>query len=166
MVRTDMCSADTCQLQGWDLHHLLGAPGPQWHWLSVSPQWHGSRCTKPAQHWASPPCWLPSAHSVYVCAWFAGNSPHGCIYKISISKCLYFLFLQQKKYESLGKISKIYVLLFSPSPLWTDLWGKFRVCHRGEKPPSLWHTLSSDSWKPCLSFRPVSSTMAHPLGSP
>lgn len=32
-----MCSADMCQLQGWDLQDPLGAPGPQGHCLSVSP---------------------------------------------------------------------------------------------------------------------------------
>lgn len=37
-----MCSADMCQLQGWDLQHLLGAPGPQGQWLSVFPLVAGS----------------------------------------------------------------------------------------------------------------------------
>lgn len=114
-----MCSGDTCQLQGWDLQPPLGAPGPQGRWLSVSPWVTGS---PGAQSQPSTEHLFPAGfpqHTVWdVCARFAGNSPHGCIYKIRISNCLY-LFLQQKKCGSLGKISKICALLLSPSPLWT-----------------------------------------------
>lgn len=129
-----------CQLQGWDLQHPLGAPVSQGHWLSVSlpVTWSPGAQSQPSSEHLLP-AGFPQ-HTVCRCDFgngFTGNSSHGCIYKIRISKCLYFLFLQQKKYESLGKISKIYALLLSPSPLWTDLQGKFRVCHRGEKPPSL-----------------------------
>ena len=122
-VRTERCSG-SYQLQGWDLQHSLApwglrdtgslfvSPSVTWS-LAAQSQPSAEPLLSSAQH-----CWLPTAYKVCTCMpdlQVVVRQANAYIHKIRISKCLYFSFLQRKKYERLDKILKNYALLLLSS---------------------------------------------------
>lgn len=128
-----MCSADTCQLKGGMCSIPLVPQGLRDTGSLCPLWWHGLQVHRASPALSLLPAGFPQ-HSVFVCARFAGDSSHNhmiaCIKSEFLNVSTSYFYSRRNMKFCLDKISKIHALLLNPSHLWTDLYGKFSVCHR------------------------------------